>query len=128
MNKIEEYSDYFPDPLKQIIKYAPKDNIGWALLIYLFRHKHTSFVYKNTHLGENPALIATATKLSSYFDLDVQEIDERLNMMIWFVNTHTLYGVYLKPVTYYSITDFGTDFLIELTNTFYKQVLGKGFK
>lgn len=99
-DKIRTYSDIYPNELKSILRYMPKDDLDWALVMYLFRH---------TSKGN----IITLGKISSYFGLDKYSVSERLNNMYWLINRY-MTCEYIKCIYIYEISNIGADILLKL--------------
>lgn len=102
-HNIEKYAKLFPNELRYVIDDMPKDDIDWALIIYLLAHSS-----KNN--------IITLGKISSYFQLDKDEVEKRLRRMIWLVNIYSNYG-YAKHFTTYQISEFAADVLMKMMET-----------
>ena len=101
MSKVTEYSNEIPMELKKIFRTAPRDNVDWALIMYLFRHTNPQygclFEEKN---------IVTVGKVAKYFNWEYDDVYKRLKRMLWWVNVNTVYGYY-KPFNICTITSMG---------------------
>lgn len=115
MERVEKYSKMIPDELNEIIETAPKDDIDWALIIYLFEYSNPDFwLVLSCH---NADCCCTVGKVSNYFNISYNEVYERLERMSWWVSLQRVYGYY-KVFNSCSITDIGIDTLIALTDVF----------
>lgn len=103
MNNIEKYSSLFPYELKSVIEYMPKDEIDWALIMYLFRHT-------------NKGNVITLGKISSYFQLDKEDVLNRIYRMTWLINQCINLG-YPKTFITCELSNFGADILVKLVET-----------
>lgn len=90
----------YPNELKGLLEYMPKDDIDWALALYLFRH---------TGKGN----VITLGKISSYFGLRKHDAHERLNSMYWLITQYVTYG-YGEGIYIYEMSKFGADALLKL--------------
>ncbi len=113
MNKIEKYSSEIPTELKMILEDAPRDDIDWALIIYLFRH--STVHYRNIIFEEKN--IITVGKVAAWFDLNYDDVYKRLRRMIWWVSVSTVYG-YRKPFSICSITQIAVDSIMKMIEIF----------
>ena len=102
IDRICRYSDMMPTELRMLVNDAPKDDLEWGLIMYLF---------ENTRSGN----VVTLGKMSSFFDIDKDILFGRLNSMsgLWVVQylNKSEYGN-----TYYSyrVTEIAADFMIKL--------------
>jgi hypothetical protein len=112
-NRVEEYNDKIIIEQKAIFETSPKDNIDWALIWYLFEHStphHYGCLFEETN-------VITVGKVSKYFDLDYDDVYERLRRMLWWVNLETVYG-YHKPFSVCSITIIGVKTIMKTLEVF----------
>lgn len=99
--RIDKYSRQFPYELKCLLENMPRDDIDWALILYLFEH---------TSKGN----IISLGKISSYFGLEKDNTFERLNRMYWLINQYITYEYGYKGVYIYQIGKFGVDVLLNI--------------
>lgn len=111
-NKVKEYNDKIFAEQRTIFENSPKDDIDWALILYLFEHstpQHGSlFEEKN---------VITVGKVSKYFDLNYDDVHKRLRRMLLWVNLETVYGYY-KPFRVCSITAIGVKTIMKTLEVF----------
>ncbi len=100
-DKIEEYNRIMPTELKMLLNNSPKDDLEWALIMYLF---------ENTKKGN----IITLKKLSNLFNVDNDILFKKLNGMgkLWVVQQ--LEGSGSDTYYTYEITEIGANFLVKL--------------
>jgi len=100
-DKVHKYSNMMPMELKMLVDGAPKDNLEWGLVMYLF---------ENTRSGN----IVTLGKISNFFDVDINILFKKLNMMdgLWIIQY--LNNGYGRTYYTYEITEIAADFIIKL--------------
>jgi hypothetical protein len=101
LDRINKYSGMMPKELMRLINGAPKNDLEWALIMYLF---------ENTKKGN----IITLGKLSNFFDMDDSILFNRLNNMRWWVTQYLNNGEYGGVYYTYEITEIAADFMIKL--------------
>lgn len=111
-NKINEYNNFIPNEIKNVIETAPINDIDWALLMYLFRHSKP--VYGVLFEEKN---VITIGKISKWFDLDYDDVYNRLNRMLYWVIVNDVCG-YHKPFNVCYITQIGVDTMMNLIKVF----------
>ena len=101
-NRINQFSKKMPMELKMLVNDAPKDDLEWGLVMYLF---------ENTKKGN----IITSGKLSNFFDLDNSTLFARLNNLngLW-ISQYLNVSEYGKTYYTYELTDIAADFMIKL--------------
>lgn len=107
--KVEQFSNLMPGEIKMIFKDSPRDHIDWALVMYLF--KHSKFPYGYGIIFEEKNII-TIGKISKWFDLDYEDVYQRLDRMKLWVSVGTIHGYY-KPFDVCYITKIGIDMIIK---------------
>lgn len=102
LDRVSKYSNMMPGELKMLVGDAPKDDLDWGLVMYLF---------ENTKSGN----IITLGKMSSFFDIDIDVLLGRLDRMkgLW-VRQYLNGGEYGRTYYTYEITDIAADFIIKL--------------
>lgn len=113
-NKVKKYNDEMIVEQKAIFKTSPKDDIDWALIMYLFEHSIPTHQYGCLFEETN---VITVGKISKYFDLDYDDVYERLRRMLWWVHLETVYGYY-KPFSVCSITIIGVKTIMKTLEVF----------
>ncbi len=110
-DRIKEYSNEMPKELRILLAGAPKDDLDWAIIMYLFRYSGQTKDIRIPSLSN----IITLGKISNFFGVDKDIIFERLNNMsiLWVIQYSNSEG-YGKTYYTYEITDFAADFLIKL--------------
>ena len=103
-NRLNKYSNFIPSEIKNLIIDAPKDDIDWALIIYLYGNSTEHYGYSAFY--KEPRNVITVGKVAKYFDLDYNDVYKRLNRMVWWVSLGTVYGYY-KPVSVCDMTIMG---------------------
>ncbi len=106
---ISEYNNEIPSEIKFLFHTAPKDDIDWALVMYLFKHSNEH--YSNFIFDEKN--IITVGKVASWFSLNYDDVYNRLHRMLWWVSIGTVYG-YHKPVRVCNITRMGIDSIFKI--------------
>ena len=102
IDRICRYSDMMPTELRMLVNDAPKDDLEWGLVMYLF---------ENTRGGN----VVTLGKMSSFLDVDKDILFGRLNSMsgLWMVQclNKSEYGnIYYS----YRVTEIAADFMVKL--------------
>ena len=87
-NKVKDYNDKIIAEQKEIFETSPKDDIDWALILYLF--KHSTPQYGSLFKEKN---VITVGKLSKYFDLNYDDVYKRLRRMLLWVNLETVMDI-----------------------------------
>lgn len=113
-DRIKEYSNEIPNELKMILEDAPKDDIDWALVIYLFRYSKFPFGYGLLFEEKN---VITVGKICDWFNLEYNDVYKRLNRMKLWVSVGTVYGYY-KPFDVCNITQIGIDSIMNMIRIF----------
>lgn len=110
-DRIEEYSEEMPIELKVLLKGAPDDDLGWAIVMYLFRYTATKKDIRIQPLSN----VITLGKISDFFGIDKDIVFERLNKMssLW-VRQYMNSEGYGKTYYTYEINDFAADLMIKL--------------
>ncbi len=83
------------------IKALPRDDIDWALIIYLLRHHHRSIVWP---MGINPSNAISVNKIALFFGLELKDVNVRLSRMCFLVHKFVIYG-YHNPITVYRLKE-----------------------
>jgi hypothetical protein len=91
-----------PAELMMLVNSAPKTDIDWGLVMYLF---------ENTKVGN----VVTLGKMSSFFSIDRDVLSERLNRMsgLW-VRHYLNVSEYGKTYGTYELTEIAADFMVKL--------------
>jgi hypothetical protein len=102
LDKLRKYSNMMPAELMMLVSSAPKTDMDWGLVMYLF---------ENTVPGN----IVTLGKMSNFFDVDRGILSERLNKMsgLW-VRHYLNVSEYGKTYGTYELTEIAADFMIKL--------------
>jgi hypothetical protein len=102
IDKLRKYADMMPVELRMLVDDAPKDDLDWGLIMYLFENKKSGNVI-------------TLGKMSSFFDIDSGVLFEILNKMsvLWVIQ-YLNGGWYGRTYYTYEITDIAADFMIKL--------------
>jgi hypothetical protein len=101
-DKLHKYGSMVPAELVMLINSAPKSDLDWGLVMYLF---------ENTTGGN----IVTLGKMSKFFDVDGSIISERLDRMSGLWIKHYLHASeYGKIYGTYEITEIAADFMVKL--------------
>lgn len=74
-DKLVQMLKKYPGELSSFCKALPRDDIDWALIVYLLRHHHRSIVWS---MGINPSNAISVNKIALFFDLESSDVDERL--------------------------------------------------
>ena len=100
--KLRKYSGMMPAELMMLVNSAPKTDIDWGLVMYLF---------ENTKVGN----VVTLGKMSSFFSIDSDVLSERLNRMsgLW-VRHYLNVSEYGKTYGTYELTEIAADFMVKL--------------
>lgn len=112
-DRIKEYNKkWILDQQKCIFEDAPKDDIDWALVLYLFRHSKPEYgpIYKEKN-------VITIGKISTYFDLAYDDVEKRLRRMIWWVNVWCVH-CYINSINTCNISEFGRLAIIKTLEIF----------
>ena len=112
--RIKEYSDEIPNELKMILEGAPKDDVDWVLVMYLFRYSRYPYGYGILFEEKN---VITVGKISKWFNLEPDEVYKRLNRMKFWISVGTVYGYY-KPFNVCNITQIGIDSIMKMIEIF----------
>lgn len=99
---VDEYSSMMPTELKMLVNDAPKDDLEWAVVMYLFRHSGRGNVI-------------TLGKISKFFNIDKSVMYEKLNEMsnLWveqYINAEGHGKVYYT----YRTTQIAADLMVKL--------------
>lgn len=102
LDKLHKYGSMMPAELMILINSAPKSDMDWGLIMYLF---------ENTKGGN----VVTLGKMSKFFDVDSSVISERLNRLsgLW-VRCYLNRSEYGKTYGTYEITEIAADFMVKL--------------
>lgn len=101
-DKLHKYGSMMPAELMLLINCAPRAELDWGLVMYLF---------ENTKGGN----VVTLGKMSKFFDVDSSVISERLNRMSGLWVKHYLHrSEYGRTYGTYEITEIATDFMVKL--------------
>ncbi len=102
LDRVNKYSNMMPMELIMLVNDVPKDNLEWALVMYLF---------ENTKNGN----VITLDKLSNFFVIDNSILFNRLNKMsgLW-IKQYLNNGGYGKVYYTYEITEIAADFIVKL--------------
>ncbi len=102
MENIDKYSDMMPIELKMLVNSAPKDDLDWGLVMYLF---------ENTKDGN----IITLGKISNFFGVDKDIMFSKLSRMeILWIRKHTNTGEYGNIYYTYEISDIAAELIVKL--------------
>ena len=82
-------------------KTLPRDDIDWALIVYLLRHHHRSIIWS---MGVNPSNIISVSKMAAFFYLEFKDVDTRLSRMNGLVHKFVIHG-YQNPVVTYRLKE-----------------------
>lgn len=120
-DRIKEYSKEMPKELRLLVEGAPKDDLDWAIVMYLFRYSGQTKEIRTPPLSN----VITLGKISNFFQVDNDIIFEKLNNMsiLWVMQYLNSEG-YGKTYYTYQITDFAADFLIKLVELLKVRVKG----
>lgn len=102
LDKLHKYSSMMPAELMMLVNSAPRTDLDWGLIMYLF---------ENTR-GSN---IITLGKMSSFFNVDRSILLERLNKMsgLW-IKHYLNMSEYGKTYGTYELTEIAADFMVKL--------------
>ena len=102
LDKLHKYSNMMPAELMMLINSAPKTDMDWGLIMYLF---------ENTKRGS----VVTLGKMSDFFDIDRDVLFKRLDRMngLW-VRHYLNVSEYGKTYGTYEITEIAADFMVKL--------------
>lgn len=110
-DRVKEYSSEMPKELRILLAGAPKDDLDWAIIMYLFRYSGQTKDIRIPPLSN----IITLGKISNFLGVDKDIIFERLNnMSVLWISQYSNSEGYGKTYYTYNITDFAADFLIKL--------------
>ncbi len=113
---IIKYSNMMPTELRMLVNDAPKHDLEWGLVMYLFENKKSGN-------------IITLGKMSNFFGVDSDILFEKLNDMsgLWVVQYLNI-SVYHKTYFTYEITEIASDFIIKLVELLESMVMDKKCK
>lgn len=102
IDRICRYGDMMPTELRMLVNDAPKDDLEWGLVMYLF---------ENTRSGN----VVTLGKMSSFFDIDKDILFGRLSSMseLWVgqcLNRSEYGNMYYS----YRVTEIAASFMVKL--------------
>lgn len=102
LDKLRKYGSMMPAELMMLVNSAPRTELDWGLVMYLF---------ENTKGGN----VVTLGKMSKFFDIDSSIISGRLNNMsgLW-VKHYLNVSEYGKIYGTYEITEIAADFMVKL--------------
>lgn len=114
LDKLHKYSSMMPAELMMLVNSAPKTDLDWGLIMYLF---------ENTGAGN----IITLGKMSSFFNIDKSILSERLNKMsgLW-VRNYLNVSEYGRTYGTYEITEIAADFMVKLVELLEIRLKDKG--
>lgn len=113
-DKIKESSNIIPDELKLIFKDAPRDDVDWALVMYLFRNAKYPYGYSCLFEEKN---VITIRKVANWFDLEYDDVYKRLRRMTLWISVWSVYGYY-KSFDVCNITKIGIDTIMKVIELF----------
>ena len=96
-NKLAQHQN----ELLSFCKALPRDDIDWALIVYLLRHHHRSIIWS---MGVNPSNAISVSKIALFFGLELKDVDVRLSRMYFLVHKFVIQG-YQNPVTVYRLKE-----------------------
>lgn len=113
LSKLHKYSNMMPAELMMLVNSAPKTDMDWGLIMYLF---------ENTKSGN----IITLSKMSNFFGMDRIVLFERLNKMsgLWVIQ-YLHNSEYGKTYGTYEITEIAADFMVKLVELLEIRLKGK---
>ncbi len=112
-DKLHKYSSMMPSELMMLVNSAPKTDMDWGLVMYLF---------ENTRSGN----VITLGKMSSFFNVDRIVLSERLNKMSGLWIRHFLnVSEYGKTYGTYELTEIAADFMVKLVELLEIRLKGK---
>lgn len=102
LEKLRKYGSMMPAELMMLVNSAPKTDLDWGLIMYLF---------ENTKSGN----VITLGKMSNFFCVDIGILSERLNKMsgLW-VRQYLHRSEYGKTYGTYELTEIAADFMVKL--------------
>lgn len=102
LDKLRKYGNMMPAELMMLVNSAPKTDMDWGMVMYLF---------ENTKSGN----VITLGKMSDFFNIDRSVLFERLNRMsgLW-VRQYLNRSEYGKTYGTYEITEIAADFIVKL--------------
>ncbi len=113
-DKLRKYGAMMPAELMMLVSSAPKADIDWGLVMYLF---------ENTKSGN----VVTLGKMSNFFGVDVGVLSERLHKMSGSWVRHYLNrSEYGRTYSTYEITEIAADFMVKLVELL--EIRSKGKK
>jgi hypothetical protein len=102
LDKLHKYSSMMPAELIMLVNGAPKTDMDWGLIMYLF---------ENTKSGN----VITLGKMSNFFNVDRDILFERLDRIngLW-IRHYLNVSEYGKTYGTYEITEIAADFMVKL--------------
>ena len=102
VDKLQKYSNMMPAELIMLVNGAPKTDMDWGLVMYLF---------ENTKSGN----VITLGKMSDFFNVDRDILFERLDRIngLW-VRHYLNVSEYGRTYGTYEITEIAADFMVKL--------------
>ena len=112
IDRFHAYSNMMPEELKMLINDVPRDDLDWALVMYLF---------ENTKTGN-----ITLTKIGNFFDIEKNVIFKKLNKMsgLW-IRQYLNMSEYGMTYYSYEITEIAADFMVKLVELLAETVKDK---